>query len=108
MFLFRNLHPSGHVINSRLSRSATHSTAADVPDIVEVDEEGDIENGDGAPDNDSDQKIAEVMSPNIIKRDGLTAMTREVILKSISISVKDLMKIQSFPDQCYRSYGYTR
>ena len=37
---------------SRLSHSATHSTLADVHDIIEVDEEGDIENIETKPDID--------------------------------------------------------
>lgn len=56
-YVCRNHHPSGHIPHSRLSRSATHSTVGDVPDIVEVDEEGDIENIEVRPENDADQKV---------------------------------------------------
>ena len=52
---------------SRLSRSATHSMAGDVPDIVEVDEEGDIENDEGKPDIDV-ELIQGDASPNLNKQ----------------------------------------
>lgn len=52
LFIWRGTATPAHGTTSRLTHSATHSTAADVPDIIEVDEEGDIENGESKPEID--------------------------------------------------------
>ncbi|CAM4739728.1 unnamed protein product [Rotaria magnacalcarata] len=52
---------------SRLSHSATHSTAADVPEIIEVDEEGDIENGESKPEIDIEHVQGDA-TPNLLKK----------------------------------------
>ena len=75
--IYRNLHTPVHGTTSRLSRSATHSTGGDVPDIVEVDEEGDIENDDGKFDIDN-ELIQGDASPNLIKKDELLSPNKEV------------------------------
>ncbi|CAF1182417.1 unnamed protein product [Rotaria sordida] len=61
---FTNVHTPAPGVTSRLSHSATHSTAADVPEIIEVDEEGDIESGESKPEIDIDVIQDELMSPN--------------------------------------------
>lgn len=78
MLNYRNVNTPGPGTTSRLSRSATHSTVADVHDIIEVDEEGDIENGEGRPDNDIEQMQNET-SPNITKKDELLSPNKEVL-----------------------------
>jgi len=62
IFNYRNVNTPVHGTTSRLSHSATHSTVADVHDIIEVDEEGDIENGEGRPEIDIEKD--ESISPN--------------------------------------------
>ncbi|CAF4088818.1 unnamed protein product [Rotaria sp. Silwood2] len=62
---------------SRLSHSATHSTVADVPEIIEVDEEGDIENIESKPDIDIDVVQGD-SSPNLIKKDELMSPNKEL------------------------------
>jgi len=62
IFNYRNVNTPVHGTTSRLSRSATHSTVADVHDIIEVDEEGDIENDEPRPEIDIEKD--EPISPN--------------------------------------------
>ncbi|CAF1130028.1 unnamed protein product [Rotaria sp. Silwood1] len=62
---------------SRLSHSATHSTVADVPEIIEVDEEGDIESGESKPDIDNDVVQGD-LSPNLIKKDESMSPNKEL------------------------------
>ncbi len=80
MFISRNMNTPVPGI-SRLSRSATHSTAADVHDIVEVDEEGDIENVESKPEIDI-ELVQNETSPNLIKKDELLSPNKEVGFES--------------------------
>ncbi|UJR30270.1 hypothetical protein I4U23_017808 [Adineta vaga] len=50
-----NVSTPNHGTTSRLSHSATHSTIADVPEIIEVDEDEDAEHNDSKLDIDNDQ-----------------------------------------------------
>lgn len=77
MFNYRNVNTPGHGTTSRMSRSATHSTVADVHDIIEVDEEGDIENGEMKPEIDIEY-VQNDTSPNIMKKDELLSPNKEV------------------------------
>ncbi len=81
MFIFRNINTPVPGAISRLSRAATHSTAADVHDIVEVDEEGDIENIESKPEIDIELVQSET-SPNSIKKDELLSPNKEVAFES--------------------------
>ena len=62
---------------SRLSHSAAHSTIADVHDIIEVDEEGDIENIETKPDTDG-ELVSNAATPNLIKKEELLSPNKEV------------------------------
>jgi hypothetical protein len=75
--IYRNVNTPVQGTTSRLSRSATHSTVADVPDIVEVDEEGDIENDEGKLDVDIDHMQGDA-SPNSIKKEEFLSPNKEV------------------------------
>ena len=50
----------------------------DVPDIVEVDEEGDIENTEGKGEQEHGQGTAGDISPHLIKKDEGSSPTKEV------------------------------
>jgi hypothetical protein len=76
-FIYRNINTPVHGAASRLSHSATHSTMADVHDIVEVDEEGDIENIESKPDIDI-EPVHNETTPNIIKKEELLSPNKEV------------------------------
>jgi len=77
IFNYRNANTPVHRTTSRLSHSATHSTGADVHDIIEVDEEGDIENGELRPEIDI-EPIQNDTTPNLIKKDELMSPNKEV------------------------------
>ncbi len=77
LFISRNINTPVHITASRLSQSATHSTMADVHDIVEVDEEGDIENIESKPDIDI-ELVQNETNPNIIKKEDLLSPNKEV------------------------------
>jgi len=77
LLIYRNANTPVHGTASRLSHSATHSTGADVPDILEVDEEGDIENDDVRIDIDNELNQGDT-SPNFTKKDELLSPNKEV------------------------------
>ena len=66
-----------HGPTSHLTRSATRSTIADVPDILEVDEEADIEHGDGKTDVGSDHAHSG-STAHTVKRDDVNTHHKEV------------------------------
>lgn len=72
-----NLHSSAQGIASRLSRSATHSTALDVTEIVEVDEEGDIENIETKGEQDVGQGATEEISPRQMRKEDISSPNKE-------------------------------
>ena len=75
--LERNVHSSAQGIASRLSRSATHSTALDVTEIVEVDEEGDIENIETKGEQDVGQGATEEISPRQMRKEDISSPNKE-------------------------------
>ena len=75
--IFRNITTPFQGKMSRLSHSATHSAAADAPDIIEVDEEGDIENGESKLEVNVEHVQGDT-SPNLIKKDELLLPNKEV------------------------------
>lgn len=74
---FRNTNTPVQGSVSRLTHSATHSTLADVHDIIEVDEEGDIENIESKPEIDVETTQQET-SPNQTKKDDFLSPNKEV------------------------------
>jgi hypothetical protein len=62
---------------SRLSHSAGQSTVVDVPDIIEVDEDEDAENGEGKPEIDIELVQGDINS-NLNKKDELISPMKEV------------------------------
>lgn len=73
----RNIATPGPGTTSRSAHSAAHSTAADVHDIIEVDEEGDIENLESKPEIDI-ELVQNETSPTLNKKEDLSASNREV------------------------------
>ena len=79
VFIHRNSNTPTPVqaIPSRLSHSAAHSTLGDVHDIIEVDEEGDIENIESKADADA-ELLSNAATPNLIKKEELLSPNKEV------------------------------
>ena len=83
---------------------------ADVPDIVEVDEEGDIENGEGRPDHDHEHRQAAERSA---KKEEHTPQHKEVpvfhplslALTSFCLSQLNMLETPDALDESVRSSG---
>ncbi len=69
------MHSPVHGTTSRLTHSAGQSTVVDVPDLIEVDEDEDAENGEGKPEIDIEVVQGDV---NLNKKDELISPTKEV------------------------------
>lgn len=76
---------------SRLTHSATHSTLADVHDIIEVDEEGDIENIESKPEIDVETTQQET-SPNQTKKDDFLSPNKELNVLDTPETLDDSMR----------------
>jgi hypothetical protein len=78
IYFYRSSNTPVHGTTSRLSRSAAHSVVGDVPDIVEVDEDGDIENIESKPEIDIELVQDEDISPNLMNKNESLSPNKEV------------------------------
>ena len=102
---FRNANTPIQGAVSRLTHSATHSTLADVHDIIEVDEDGDIENVDSKPEIDV-ENVQQETSPNLTKKDDFLSPNKEVNTFLFCIYTLETIEIRFvfFSVDCF---GYT-